>query len=55
MEALHAFFAAHPTAWLLLIAIVAALVLRALVRLACLGMTIVVAIALIIIDADVLG
>jgi len=54
MDAIQTFFSAHPSAWLLVVAIGAVLALRLLVRLACLGVTVILGIAVVVVALDLL-
>ena len=54
MDVVSQFFASHPSAWLLVLAIGAVIVLRLLVRLACLGVTVILGAAIVLIALDVL-
>lgn len=54
MEQIQSFFAAHPSAWLLVLAFGTVIALRLLVRLACLGVTVILGIAVIVVALDLI-
>lgn len=54
MDALQSFLTAHPSVWILTLALITIIVLRIFVRLACLGITVILGIAVVLVALDML-